>query len=399
MPSPSFLAMRQRNAICILQAVRKNPGLSRAQVAIDCTLAKSTVSSIVEDLLKTGVLLEQSWQVSSRAGRRPVGLTFNPEARVSIGISLDSDRIDTVISNLDGKLLKVRRKSLAPGQTRTLTEESLTAAVVAELEAILKARNLNAQRVAGLGLAAPGPISTSESTSIRGRQFNLATLSQSLCKKLDFQCRPLLDSNTNMAALAENRLGAAKHSEDALVVRLGTEIRSALLVNHRLLRGTKGLAGGIGHIVVPDNNIICSCGKTGCINSIAAADSIVSLCQNSGAAVDSIDDVIELALAGERNCCLVLEEAATAIGFGIASAINIVAPSSLIITGQLLNALDVVSVPLSTSLKKYCTGENLQNCNVIFSNSEKHSEAVGASLAPVLQEDFLVNLVRLEDSP
>jgi N-acetylglucosamine repressor len=97
MLSSSFIEMRRRNAVRILQTVREQPGLSRADIARTCDLAKSTVSSVV------------GCKESSR-GRRPVGLSFNSSSRITVGISLDHTRTEIVLSNLDGVVQSVRTK-------------------------------------------------------------------------------------------------------------------------------------------------------------------------------------------------------------------------------------------------------------------------------------------------
>ena len=216
MLSSSFLEMRKRNAVRILQAVRERPGLSRADLARNCDLAKSTVSSVVDALVREAILQETGSKESSR-GRRPVRLSFNTGARVAVGISLDHNRTEIVLGNLDGIVQSVHTKR----HNRRNNLHFVSSTVSSELQRLLSDRKIHRSKIGGIGLAVPGPWSAHQA----GRSLNYENLQEQLMR--EFDCPVLIDSNTNMAALAESRLGVARDSEEALVVRLGYEVRSA----------------------------------------------------------------------------------------------------------------------------------------------------------------------------
>ncbi len=386
MLSSSFMEMRKRNALSIVQTVRQQPGLSRADVARACDLAKSTVSSIVDELVQRAVLEETGSKTSSR-GRRPVGLVFNTGARVSVGISLDDDRLEVAMCDLDGNILAVRSKRYS----RKIVLESVFSLLLSELDSLMTEQNMNSKDVVGLGLAIPGPVSAAAKSMLNGMNLDLENLRVRLLQKL--RCEAVIDSNTNMSAIAESRLGAAKYSKDAFIVRLGREVRSALIQDSKLSRGNQGLAGELGHICIPGFEGECRCRRRGCINTLAGIDEIVSRCQSNGAAVEQIDDVISAAIDGDINCQKALADAGSAIAYGVASAINIIAPTDVIVTGKLVAAGPLLIDSLKSGLSRYAFPANLRNCNVSFNNSQQHSEALGASLAPLLQEEFLMRLV------
>lgn len=387
MLSTSFIEMRKRNVQSILQAVRREPGISRADVAKVCDLAKSTVSSIVDELVQSSIFEESGSKLSSK-GRRPVGLVFNPRARASIGISLDDDQVAVAICDLDGSPLAAKQKQYA----RTTDEVGLYELVLALTDSVLKTTGTAPRNIVGLGIAAPGPISE-VSTIINDLTIDLKHLQQLLSQTFAFHCTVLADSNTNMAAIAECRLGAAQFSDEALIVRLGKEVRCALLKNHKLIRGSLALAGALGHVIVPGIEETCSCGKKGCINSLAALDAIVAKCRSLNVKVRDIDGVLEATAKGDQVCRQVLSEAAKAVGIGIAGAINIIAPSDVVITGRLVDAGEPVVEQLKMTLRDYTNEANLSNCNVVFGTASNHIEAIGAGLAAFHEDNFLDTLV------
>ncbi len=378
MLSSSFLEMRKRNALSILHTVRLHPGLSRADVARICDLAKSTVSSIVDELVQTEIIQETGSKTSSR-GRRPVGLVFYPGAQISLGISLDDDRIEMAMCNLDGEVEAVRRKKYA----RKLDLNSITSLIFSELDDLLKTRGKGPGAVFGVGLAVPGPVSDAASSFVNGMKIDLQALKTQLMEKLS--CEVEIDSNTNMSAIAESRFGEIRNSEEALIVRLGGEVRSALIRYHQVQKGNLGLAGDLGNLRMP--------GVNECINSLAGSDKIVSKCRSVGVDVEQIDDVISAALQGNNHCKNAIARAGNAIAFGIASAINIIAPSDVMITGKLVGAGKLLTQPIRSGLSEYASKANLLNCNVVYSTSQKQTEARGASLAPLQQDQLLSKLI------
>lgn len=386
MLSTSFFDMRNRNVVRILQTVWRQPELSRADIARTCDLAKSTVSSIVDELVQSAVL-QETGSKASNGGRRPVGLVFNPDWRLSVGISLDHNRVEIVLCNLDGIVQSV--------QTKTLTGRSccstLILTVLSELQRMLDGQKLRRSQIAVVGLSMPGPLPPSQIIFLEGEAINYETFRMLLAKELN--CPVIVDSNANMAALAESRLGTVTLSNDVFVLRLSHEVRSALIVDHKLQKGAQGRAGEIGHVRVPGIDRMCQCGKCGCINSVASTVAIVDRIRSSGIKVGDIDDVISAAVAGDKVCRHALAEAGQAVGYGIACCINILAPTDLIVTGRLVAAGEIFLEPLRNAIGESATPENLINCNLTFDDALSHIEAIGAGLAALSQDDFLLNLV------
>ncbi|MBS1999562.1 MAG: ROK family transcriptional regulator [Cyanobacteria bacterium SZAS LIN-2] len=386
MASPSFLEMRSRNVVRILQAVRQQPGLSRAEVSRCCDLAKSTVSVIVDELVESTILQEIGSRESFR-GRRPVGLIFNPSSRIVAGISLDHSRTEFVICDLDATVLAVRTKKHARRSSLQYSASTL----LSELQRLLIEKKIDWTSVCGIGLAAPGPLSSGYVVTESGENLDYELFRTKLARECN--CPVVVDSNTNMAALAESRTGAARDSEEALVIRLGHEVRSTLIIDHKQLKGAQGRAGELGHVSVPGLDERCRCGRRGCINAVASVDAVISLCRQQGTAVQDIEEVISAALRGDKKCQKVLSEAGRAVGFGIASCINVLAPPDVIVTGRLIAAGNILLTPLHEAIEKYAVAESLRSCNLIFDDSQNHIEAIGASLAVLLQDDFLGHLV------
>lgn len=383
--SQSFVDMRVRNAGAILRAVRNRHGISRAELADYCELAKSTVSSIVDELVRCGILLECGAKTAQR-GRRPVGLEFNSAARVTLGISLDFDSVEVCLCNLSGDVLGFDSVQYVPDAK--FSDVDLIDEILQVSQSILVNNRLERWQIAALGVALPGPISEMGEVRVNGTILSVAAIRENLSKYVSRTAPVLFDTNTNSAAMAESRLGAARKSPLALVVRLGAEVRSAFLRDGELISGVYGRGGDLGHLTVPGCTVQCKCGKLGCINAVASFDAIVGSARRAGLSVDRIDDVIVMALEECQPAVEILEAAAGAVGFGIASASVLMAPADVVVTGKLVTAAELIVRPLKKSLQEYSFAPNLQNCSIHFSEDALHAEATGAALAALAGYDF-----------
>jgi predicted NBD/HSP70 family sugar kinase len=385
MLSQSFLEMRNRNAVAILQAVRGESGLSRADIARMCDLARSTVSSIVDELIQNGSLLETGSKTSNR-GRRPVGLAFNPSSRLVAGISIDNKEAELVLVNVEGALLCAQQLQLD-------SDDGLTIAnlLAKEIEAKRKELRLLKVKLGAIGLAIPGPVPKGFEENDGAAASKYRDIRKRLASK--FRCDVIVDSNTNMAALSEVSMGLARANKQAIVVRLGHEVRSAIIVNQKLLRGAEGQAGELGHSVVPGVSEVCHCGRVGCINAVASERAILQTLRQRSLMVADLDTVISYANQGNSACRSVLADAGVAVGYGIATCINVFAPNDVIVTGKLVTSGDIMLRSLKETVANNTNAGSLSRCNLLFNRPDKHAEALGASLAAASDDNFLLELV------
>jgi predicted NBD/HSP70 family sugar kinase/predicted transcriptional regulator len=390
MRSQSFLEMRRRNALAIVSIVRGEREISRAELAREANLSPATVSNIVDELLEAGVLIETGSKSStSQRGRRPIGLIFNPTFAFAAGMSLDSTRLKVVICDLDGNLIAESASdcNLHAGY------DQLASSVMESLKEIAKKASIPVRKICALGLALPSGIE--RPSSAKPHPVSKATgavqpveLWARLQKKLKRAI--VLDSHVNMSAIAESSTGGERHSDVVMVVRLGHVVHSALVVHGQLLAGSSGLAGELGHLPSPGNRRNCECGNVGCINTIATPGALLKVCQERGARVKELDDVISEAERGNRACRDTLTEAASSVGFGIAAAINILAPQQIIISGPLVEAKEIFLVPLYSAIRQHALKTSYQNCIVSTSELRHLAEPLGAALKALSMEPRLL---------
>lgn len=172
-----------------------------------------------------------------------------------------------------------------------------------------------------------------------------------------------VDNDANVAALAEQRIGAAKGATNALVVTLGTGIGGGVIVDGHLYRGA-GFGGEVGHMIVDARGPLCSCGHHGCWEACAsgrviteAAKEMVRSSPTSALARRAGDKPVtgqlltELALEGDEACIGVLREIGRWVGIGLANLVCLFDPEVIVIGGGVCSAGDLVLGPAREVLR------------------------------------------------
>jgi glucokinase len=202
-----------------------------------------------------------------------------------------------------------------------------------------------------------------------------------------------MDNDANLQCLGEWRYGAGRGTQNMLYVNVGTGIGGGLILGGQLHRGAHGLAGEVGHTVVDPNGPICTCGKRGCVESLAAGPAIARsardwlatrpndgswLIADVGGDPSKItsEAVFKLAGEGDSLCRLVVARAARYLGIGIANAAAIVDPELVVVGGgvakagpllftPLVGAAREASAPLDPEMLNIVPGQLLDDANIL----------------------------------
>jgi glucokinase len=181
----------------------------------------------------------------------------------------------------------------------------------------------------------------------------------------------VVDNDATCAVIGEWIYGAAAGATDAVVVTLGTGIGGGLVVNNRVARGALGFAGEIGHMVVDPSGPACPCGKRGCWERFASGSGLGRLAREAAHAgrLDEVlrraggnpeavrgEDVTAAAAAGDPGARAVLDELGWWLALGLANLANILDPSVFVLGGGLVDALDLVIIPVRAAFDDLVEG-------------------------------------------
>lgn len=195
-----------------------------------------------------------------------------------------------------------------------------------------------------------------------------------LCQLIEerFGCKALMDNDANLGALAEYTYGQRKGLRNFIYITVSTGIGGGLILNGKLYRGSKGLAGEIGHTVVLRDGPLCTCGRRGCLESLASGTSLAKRAQEeiqngnkegqlvlqlAGGKIEAITAKIlyQAAKLGDRFSLKFFEEAGRYLGFAIAQTILLLDLEGVILGGGVISAGNIFFIHIQETLKKQLT--------------------------------------------
>ncbi|WP_256642301.1 ROK family transcriptional regulator [Streptomyces murinus] len=337
--------MRRRNLARVLHAVSAEGSLSRAAVASRIGLTRAAVSTLVDELIRWGLLEELGPERPGRVGRPGSALAVSGRGPAGIGAEIGVDHLAVCAVDLRGA---VRARAVRRGANRGRAPEP----VIAELATLVGQVVAEAEREelwpAGLAVAVPGLVARDSHTVVRAP--NLEWRDTDLGALLPGDWPLTVDNEANFGALAELWLGAGTPRE-FLHVSAEIGIGAAIVVDGQLLRGTRGFAGELGHVPVRPDGPSCACGGRGCLEQYAGQEAVLR-----AAGLQPREDLVGLLAAhaekGEEGVRAALRDAGTALGIALTGAVNLLDPETVVLGG----ALAGLSPWLLPSLEAELTG-------------------------------------------
>ncbi len=398
--------LREVNLSSVLRVIHTEAPLSRAQLANVTGLNKSTVSSLVEELLARG-LIHETGMNSNGTGRPSTLLEINPQAGHIIGVELGVDFVSVALTDFLGNILWRHTEGADPAEAQDKTI-SQTLALVNEALTIARKKG---DVVLGLGLATPGTVDLKEGVLIFAPNLHWHNVPLRKIFSDPTGLKVFIENDANAAAIAEHLFGTARRSEGLIFVFAGVGIGGGLFLNGQLYRGNNGYAGEIGHspIMAEPFQNPCHCGNRGCWETYANQYSIVQRVQarlevKRSSIVPSlmaeqntpltISLIKQAADAGDQESIDSISEAGSAMGQGFASLINIFNPDKIILGGPLSSAGSYLLPAIKETVDKHSLPEIDQQVEVCLSTFGPDASLIGA--IAIVVDDILSNPSHVE---
>lgn len=261
------------NQAVVLDQIQLADGISRVEIAERTGLTPQTVSGIVRRLIDEGMVREDGASRVLNGGKPRTTLRLNPDARAAIGVHFDPVKLTCTVVDLMGRPLAVRRRPVAPGTDPA----DVVAAMAALVGEVLTESRVPAERVLGVGLAAPGPLDQNLGLIVAPPQ--LANWTRVPVQRMLAEATGLpvtLDNDATAAAVGERWSGAGKGVAHFAYLFFGTGVGGGLILNHQVYRGGSLNAGEFGHSTVLADGPECYCGNHGCLESLVNPSALVA---------------------------------------------------------------------------------------------------------------------------
>jgi len=314
------------NRRIVLEAIRRNDRMARADISRLTGLSPPAVGRIVTRLIEDGFVVEAGRR-KAEAGQPPKALALNPDAAFTVGLHLDYGGIAGVLVDLAGR--PRARRTIArddPSPEQALSD------LAAIHGALLDAADVEAEDLLGIGLVSVGPIDV-ESGSVKRPPYLPAWESVPLRHELAAATGlpVFLDNNGTAAAIGEWWYGAAGAYDDFVYAYLGHGIGGGVFLDGRIHRGALSNAGELGHVVVAPDGPACACGSVGCLEAVA---SLFALKRDLGAGAGETARLDAAVRDGDAAVMAWLDAAACHLAQAVTSATNLLDLQAFVLGGR-----------------------------------------------------------------
>jgi len=385
----SLESLRERNRLRVIDALRTRGAISRADIARQTGLSRSTVSSLVGDLQAAGLVVERVAEsaapASPQGGRPPVLVALDQSAGAVVGLDFGHDSLRVAIADLSYAILA---ETYAELEVDTAAQDALDTAarLVGEL---IEGAGVERDRVLAAGMGLPGPIERESGVVHSPILPSWVGLNPANEMEERLELPVHLDNDANVGALGESTFGVGRGTHVMAYLRLSAGIGAGLVINGRPFRGARGIAGEIGHVLVDPQGPICRCGNRGCLETFVAGPALCELLRRSHGPL-TVHDLLRLAEEGDAGCQRVLADAGRVVGRAVADLCNYLNPDLVVVGGDLSVAGDVLLEPMREAVRRFAIPAAVEDVEIVAGTLGGRAELLGAlALAGHESEDPL----------
>ena len=332
-------AVRRHNLGIVLGHVVRHGPRSRATIAQETGLNKSTVSSLVTELIELGLLAERGAERTGSVGRPGLVVEVAAEGAAGVGLEVNVDYLSVRVVDLAGG---VRHRALEAADLRGRPPEETLDRLAAMARSALERLEAEGVRAAGITVALPGLVDAASGMLLLAPNLHWedVPVATALAERLgDAGPPPTADNEANLAAVAEAREGAGRGLSSFVHVSGEVGIGAGVVLDGAIFRGAHGFGGEFGHMTVDPGGPPCACGSRGCLETRAGLEALLAAAGEPEVdRVPSGEPVTRLASradAGDAAAVEALRDAGHWLGIALASAANLLDPQAFVLGGFL----------------------------------------------------------------
>ncbi|MDP4129418.1 MAG: ROK family protein [Bacteroidota bacterium] len=377
----------------ILKQLYFNDSLSSADLSAQINLSLPITTKMVNELIQESLVLEMGYAPST-GGRKPLMYSIRPDSMYIVAIAMDQFITRIAIFDMKNTAVTEVEKFELP---LTKNGEALSILIKRANKHINKS-GIKKDIIIGIGIGMPGFIDAGKGLNYSFLETGGKSIIQLISESTGLPV--LIDNDSSLIALAELKFGAAHNKKSAMIVNLGWGVGLGMILNGALFKGYNGFAGEFSHIPLFLNNKLCSCGKSGCLETEASLlvvvekaekglkEGQVSMLQqlpkeNFEQAAQAI---LSAAAKGDKFAVELLSEAGYNIGRGVAILIHLLNPEAVILSGMGSSAGKVWQAPVQQALNEHCIPRLAINTQIEISALGYDAELIGA--AALVMENF-----------
>ncbi|MEU8489417.1 ROK family transcriptional regulator [Streptomyces sp. NPDC048641] len=363
----------------VLTEILKRGPIPRTEVAQRTGLSQTAVTKAVARLAEQGLISAHDHLRSSAPGRPVQPLSVQAEAALAIGITVRVDEIFGVVTTLRAEVRHSIHRPLA-----STVPAAVADSVATVIDTLLAELGPDAARVLGAGVAVSGEVDSAlgivrTSPRLNWSQVPLRDLVQ---ERHDLPV--YVDNDVRALSIAEEWFGIGVDTNSFAILTIGAGIGCGLYVNGDIVAGDHGVAGEIGHLPLGPSELLCTCGRHGCVETVASSSAIIQAIRTAKQdPLLTMREAVALARDGDTEARGAFERAGSVIGLALATVANLVGPGSILVAGESVTNYDLFDLRLREAFEAHVFG-SAGACTIV-AKSHTFEDWARGSAASVIQ--------------
>lgn len=371
----------------IISYIMSNDNVTNTELAKVLNLSVPTVSKFIEELSAAGIVRERG-KLATNGGRHPLLYGLNPESCYFAGVDMKNGAVSVGLIDFCGDM--VGKQTDIPYDCKD-TPEGLDR-LCDIVKSFIASSGVNKDLIINLNLNISGRVNPQSGYSYSRFNFGERPLSDVLTEKTGVHC--CIENDTRAMALGEYMCGNCRGERNVIFVNVGWGLGIGLIIDRKIYTGKSGFAGEFGHMVACDNEVMCHCGKKGCLETEASGSALhrkliarLEAGENSVLAERfkevgdvSLSEIMDAVAREDLLCIELVEEVGQTLGRWLAGLINIFNPEKVVIGGALSSTGDYMLQPIRSWVKRYSLNLVNEDTKIVLSKLGDQAGLIGACL-------------------
>lgn len=332
--------IRRLNRTFVLEQIRSEHRLSRASLAKKLGLSRSTVSSIVEELIAKKFVVELGYgESTSEGGRRGMELGFNSTSAYGIGVDVGGTGIIVLVTDLNGEII-YRESAETP---KTIHK------IIQFIKSAIKKSQIPDYKIISMCIGFPGAVNMNEGVIIESASLKLKNVSVGMLLEREFAFPTFILNDVNCAALGERWLGSGMKKDDLVFIAVRTGLGCAIISNGELVLGYSFTAGEIAYFIDSDD---VKRGKKNTIGQFGTLEQRISApaLQRFGW---SLEELLDKFTHKDNNAVKIIEDFILEASLAISNIVSLLNPEKVILGGEVSEVFGMIADKIGEKVKQY----------------------------------------------
>ena len=358
-----------------------------AELSKELDLSVPTVTKFIGELSERGFVADFG-KIQTTGGRHPNVYGLNPSSVYFVGVDMTRHHLNMALMDFKGDIVK---HEMGISYTYENTPESFEL-LCEHIQKFINATGDLKQKIYNINLNISGRVNPESGYSYSSFYFSEEPISNILSNKLNYNVS--IDNDTRSMAYGEFMKGVVEGDKNVIFVNVSWGLGIGIVIDRKLYYGKSGFSGEFGHFPAFENEIICHCGKKGCleteasgqaihrmvIDRISKGESTILTTQVKDLSKLTLTDIIKATNMEDPLCIEIVEEVGVKLGKYIAGLINIFNPELVVIGGQVAETEGFIMLPIRSAIRKHSLNLVNKDTKVVTSKLKNKAGIVGACM-------------------